>query len=104
MPANSVSRPVTIHDLVAYGAGLFGVSVLLYQAWRGTSLEHILSSAAMSGLIAYLTLAIGFAAARSIITSAPDPARSETSDASPEESSTEPDENDDQPAPEPQAA
>lgn len=119
---SSDSHPVAAHDIVAYGGGLFGVSVLLYQAWSGASLEHILSSAATSGLVAYLTLAVGFAAARSIIrsppnspssneesTSSPDDSEPDDSDTDPEangasEIDTEPEEADEQTAAEPQAA
>lgn len=89
---SSDSRPVAAHDIVAYGGGLFGVSVLLYQAWTGASLEHVLSSAATSGLVAYLTLAVSFAAARSILTSPPDSTSSdEESTSAPGDSDTEPD-------------
>lgn len=122
----SDSRSIAAHDLIAYGGGLFGTGVLLHQAWSGASIEHVLSSAAMSGLVAYLTLAVGFAAARSIITASPGPeASTEPPDALPEKSAPEPDEptpesdrpaaksegsssepegSDNQTAPEPQAA
>jgi hypothetical protein len=105
MPTSSDSRSIAAHDLVAYGGGLFGAGVLLYQAWIGVSIEHVLSSAATSGLMAYLILAVGFAAARSIVTAASDSdSPEETPDGSPEESATESEENHDQTAPEPQAA
>lgn len=105
MPMSSESRSITAHDLVAYGGGLFAVGVLLYQAWSGGSIEHVLSSAATSGLMSYLILAAGFAAARSIVTAVPDSdSPDETPDGSPEESATESEENHDQTAPESQAA
>jgi hypothetical protein len=103
-----------MHDLVAYGGGLFGVGVLLYQAWSGASLEHVLSSAAMSGLVAYLTLAVGFAMGRYVVTAAPDPASSNgesaatSAETEPEsealEDDTAPTGPDEQPVAEPQAA
>lgn len=118
MPTHSSSRPVAVHDLVAHGGILFGAGVLLYQAWSGAPIEHVLASATVSGLVAYLTLAIGFATARSVVSST-DPGPVEDEDGSPEASATEspttespateppatePDQNDDQTAPEPQAA
>lgn len=101
---DSASHTVTAHDFIAYGGGLFGLGVLLHQTSSGASLEHMLSSAVMSGLLAYLTLAVGFAAARSIIASAPDSGvPDESSNSSSGDVAAETEE-DDQTAPEPQAA
>lgn len=111
MPTDSASRLFAVHDLVAYAGGLFGAATLLYQAWSGASLEHVLSSAATSGLVSYLTLAVGFAAARSIVTSASDArSQNEAPDGSPEEAAAEPDKSatepqeNEQTAPEPKTA
>ncbi len=104
MPTTSDSRPVAAHELVAYGGALFAAGVLLHQLWSGASLEHVLSSAATSGLIAYLTLAVGFAAARSIVVSPPDSDAPESSDSTSEASTAELDTEEDQTAPEPQVA
>jgi hypothetical protein len=119
------SHIVTAHDFVAYGGGLFGLGVLLHQMSSGASLEQVVSSAVMSGLLAYLTLAAAFAAARSIVASAPDSsAQDESSNGSSKDVAAETDDvaaetddiatetddiaaetdEDDQTAPEPQAA
>lgn len=93
-----------MHTLIANASGLFGIGIFLYQMWSGASLEHVMFTAATSGLMAYLTLAVGVAGGRRIIAQAPesDPSN-EVSDAS-SEPTTADTEVDDENTPEPQAA
>jgi len=85
-PTASSSRSVPVHFLIANASGLFGIGIFLHQMWSGASLDHVLFTAATSGLVAYLTLAVGVAGVRYIIAHAPDSdPQNEASDASSEE-------------------
>jgi hypothetical protein len=103
-PTASSSRSVSVHALTANASGLFGIGIFLYQMWSGASLDHVMFTAATSGLVAYLTLAVGVAGSRYIIAQAPesDPS-TEVSDASSEQPTADA-EVDDGKTPEPQAA
>lgn len=93
----------SVHRLIAHASGLFGVLVFLQQMWDGAALDHVLLTATTSGLIAYLTLALGVVAAQRIVRqdAAPDPGEApDAPNASASEQAADAPEN----APEPQAA
>lgn len=107
-PTASSSRSVSVHVLIANASVLFGTGIFIYQAWSEAPLEHVLFTAATSGLVAYLTLAVGFAGSRYIVTHGPDSDPAEDSvdgdDASSESTTTGTEPDDDTTMPEPQAA
>lgn len=72
----SASRS-SLHTLIANVSGLFGILVFLQKMWGPSSLENTLLTAASAGLAAYLILALGYAAARSLLRDAERPARNE---------------------------
>lgn len=101
---SSASDSASPHALIARVSGLFGIALFLRQMGGGASLDHVLLTAASAGLGAYLTLAVGYAGARRIVTHAPPP---EDHDDAPEPSSeqaAEMETDDAKNAPEPQAA
>jgi hypothetical protein len=103
-PTTSSSRSVSVHFLIANASSLFGIGIFVYQMWSGASLEHVMFTGATSGLVAYLTLAVGVAGSQYIIAQAPDSDSSnEVPDASSEQRTTDT-ETDDEKTPEPQAA
>lgn len=107
-PTASSSRSVSVHVLVANASVLFGTIIFIYQAWSGAPLRHVLFTAATSGLVAYLTLAVGFAGSQYIVTHGSDSDSAEGSvdedDASSESTTTDTGSDDDSKMPEPQAA
>jgi hypothetical protein len=107
-PTASSSRSISVHVLITNASVLFGAGIFIYQAWSGASLGHLLFTAATSGLVAYLTLAVGFAGSQYIVTHGPDPDAAESSvdedDASSESTTTDTGPDDDSKMPEPQAA
>jgi hypothetical protein len=99
-----LSDSTSPHALIAHVSGLFGIAMFLRQMGGGASLDHVLLTAASAGLGAYLILAVGYAAARRIVSHAPPP---EEHDDAPEPSSqqaAEMESDDAKNAPEPQAA
>jgi len=55
------------HTVIADVSVLFGTGIFLAQMWGGAPLEHTVVAAAGGGVAAYLILAVGYAAARSIV-------------------------------------
>lgn len=103
-PTTSSSRSIPVHSLIANASSLFGIGVFVHQMWSGASLEHVLFTAATSGLVAYLTLAVGVAGSRYIIAQTPEsPPSNEAHDASSEQTTADT-EVDHEKTPEPQAA
>lgn len=101
----SASDSPPFHALIANVSGLFGVVVFLQQILRGASLDHVLFTAATAGLMAYLILAVGYAAARRLIADLPSPENpNDPSEASSEEATAEQESDDAQNVSEPQAA
>lgn len=107
-PTASSSRSVSVHVLIANASVLFGTIIFIYQAWSGAPLGHVLFTAATSGLVAYLTLAVGFAGSRYIVAHGPDADPAEDAvdedDASSESTPADAGPDDDSKMPEPQAA
>ncbi|MFB6280013.1 MAG: hypothetical protein ABEK75_10960 [Salinibacter sp.] len=107
-PTTSSSRSVSVHVLIANASVLFGTIIFIYQAWSGAPLGHVLFTAATSGLVSYLTLAVGFAGSQYIVTHGPDsdPAEDvvDVDDASAESSTADTEPDDDSTMPEPRAA
>lgn len=91
------------HTLIANVSGLFGIVIFLQQMWNGATLDHVLLVVATSGLAAYLTLAVGYAAARRIIATPPSGTSDDSSETAPEQAA-DADPDDSTNSPEPQAA
>lgn len=72
MNSSESSPPFATHSLIVNVSGLFGLAIFMQQMWSGASLDHVLFTAATSGLVAYLALSIGSAVARRIIAQSPD--------------------------------
>lgn len=103
-PTAPSSRSVSVHFLIANASGLFGIGIFLYQMLRASSLDHVLFTAATSGLVAYLALAVGLAGSRYIIMQAPEPdPPDDVSETSADQTNTDTEGGDEQ-TPEPQAA
>lgn len=101
----SASGSLSFHALIANVSGLFGVVVFLQQILRGASLDHVLFTAATAGLMVYLILAVGYAAARRLIADLPSSENpDDSSDASSEQAAAEQETEDAQNVSEPQAA
>lgn len=95
----------SLHPLIANVSGLFGVVVFLQQMLRGASLDHVLFTGATTGLMAYLALAVGYAAARRLIPhSASDELPDETAESPSDPAGTDMETDDAQNVSEPQAA
>ncbi|MFB6272789.1 MAG: hypothetical protein ABEL51_07855 [Salinibacter sp.] len=93
------------HALIVNVSGLFGIVIFLQQMWSGISLNHVLLTSVVSGLVAYLTLMIGYAAARRIITQAPSsPPADDSSEPSPDSTDAEAETDETQSASKPQMA
>jgi len=105
---NSTASPPpfgSAHVLITNASILFGIGVFLHQVWGGASLDSVLLTAGTSGLMAYLTLALGVAAARHIIAHSPDSDSSEESPAaSSDQPSADPTADEAENTPEPQVA
>ena len=68
MPSSdTASVSLSYHTIIADVSVLFGTGIFLAQMWGGAPLEHTVVTAAGGGVATYLILAVGYAAARSIV-------------------------------------
>ncbi len=68
MPSSdTASVSLSYHTIIADVSVLFGTGIFLAQMWGGAPLEHTVVAAAGGGVATYLILAVGYAAARSIV-------------------------------------
>ena len=68
MPSSDTASVFPSHHAVITDVSvLFGTAIFLSQMWDGAPLEHTLVTAAGGGVAACLILAVGYAAARSIV-------------------------------------
>lgn len=105
--ASTASAPESTspHAFVVNVSALFCILIFLQQMWSGASLNHVLLTAATSGIVAYLALIIGYAGARRILAQAPNADASEgPPDASQEQESDDVDPDEAANASEPQVA
>lgn len=92
------------HAFITKVSVLFGILIFLQQMWGGASLDHVLLTTATSGLVAYLTLAVGLAAAQRIIAHEPPPEDADDAPNTSPEQTADVDPDDATNAPEPQTA